>query len=464
MRRIMLCAALAAPGAIATKADAAPDDQEKKELEELRREMAEMKKSYESRISELEKRVGDGKDASNAALQKEVDDLLDRVDAVDSKVNAVKASAGGGRAAYLDVSFNSLLTAGTSTAKESVLPELEGGHHDPHKRGFTVQNTELGLSGAVDPYFKGFVNMVQTIDKNGETVVELEEAYAKTTSLPYGLQVKAGQFFTEFGRLNPQHPHQWEFVDQPIVNTRMFGDDGMRGPGAQVSWLVPAKVPVEIVGGMQNANGNTMRSFAGPAEDGPPVGVQHDRSVETFRDVVFAGRADASVDLTDETPAMIGVSEAFGPSGASSSGSTSILGADLTVKWKPLANDHGFPYVAFQSEWMRRHVGYDSFVDGTTYVPGGELHDSGEYAQLVYGFHRDWTAGLRYDRVQGTNDDVLGAEDRDRWSAALTFYTSEFAKIRLQFNLDDSKALRRREQSVWLQFEFNLGTHGAHKF
>jgi hypothetical protein len=464
MPRFAFCAATAALGALAVSATAAPDDQEKKEIEDLRREMAEMKKSYEGRISELEKRLGDGKDASNAALQKEIDELVDRVDAFDSKLGAVKSAAGGGRTAYLDVSFNSLLTAGTSTASESVLPELEGGHHDPHKRGFTVQNTELGLSGAVDPYFKGFANMVQTIDKNGETVVELEEAYAKTTALPYGLQVKAGQFFTEFGRLNPQHPHQWEFVDQPVVNTRMFGDDGMRGPGAQVSWLAPTKFPLEVLGSVQNANGNTMRSFAGPAEDGPPVGVQHEHEVKSLADVVYSARADASFDLSEEAPALLGASYAYGPSGASSSGSTSILGADLTVKWKPLANDHGFPFVAFQSEWMRRHVGYDSFVDGTTFTPGGELRDSGEYAQLVYGFHRDWTAGARFDRVHGTNDDVLGAEDRDRWSAALTWYASEFAKIRLQVNFDDSKALDRWEQSVWLQLEFNLGVHGAHKF
>ncbi len=456
----MLCAAFAAPGALATSARAAPDDQEKKAIDDLRREMAEMKKAYEKRISDIEKR---DEGAKSSDLMKAVDELSDRIDVVDAKVAAAKASAGGGRAAYLDVSFNSLLTAGTSTAKESVLPALEGGHHDPHKRGFTVQNTEIGLSGAVDPYFKGFANLVQTIDKDGATVVELEEAYAKTTALPYGLQVKAGQYFTDFGRLNPQHPHQWEFVDQPIVNTRMFGDDGMRGPGAQISWLVPG-APVEIETGLQNANGGTMRSFAGPAEDGPVVGAQHDRPVRTFEDTTWSQRADVSVDLTDEMPAMLGVSNALGPSASSSSGSADVLGADLTVKWKPLANDHGFPYVAFQSEWMRRHVGYDSFVDGGRFFHGGEYRDSGEYAQLVYGFQRDWTAGLRYDRVRGADDDVLGRDDRDRWSLALTWYTSEFAKIRLQFNVDDSRALGRREQSVWLQFEFNLGVHGAHKF
>jgi hypothetical protein len=141
-----------------------------------------------------------------------------------------------------------------------------------------------------------------------------------------------------------------------------------------------------------------------------------------------------------------------------------VLGSDLTLKWKPAANDHGFPFVAFQAEWMRRHVGYDSFTDGSAYVPGGELHDSGEYAQIVYGFARDWTAALRFDRVQGTDDDVLGMDDRTRWSAALTWYTSEFAKVRLQFNLDDSAALGRVEESVWLQLEFNLGSHAAHRF
>jgi hypothetical protein len=306
--------------------------------------------------------------------------------------------------------------------------------------------------------------MVQTIDTNGDTVVELEEAYAQTTSLPYGLQVKAGQFFTAFGRLNPQHPHQWEFVDQPIVNTRMFGDDGMRGPGVQTSWLTPASFPLEFVAGVQNANGNTMYSFAGPTEDGPPAGREVDRTVKTLGDMVWTGRADASFDLADEIPALIGVSEAIGPSGASASGNSSVLGADLTLKWKPLANDHGFPYIAFQGEWMRRHYDYDSFIDGGSLHAGGEQHDSGEYAQLVYGFMRDWTAGIRFDRVQGTDNGVMGEEDRNRWSVALTWYTSEFAKLRLQVNLDDSTALASKQTSVWLQFEFNLGTHGAHKF
>jgi hypothetical protein len=463
MRTFPLCAALAALGALAATATAGPDDDLRKEFEEFKRHAAEVEAEQQRRITELEKKLGEKPPGKPSDLQEQIDELVDKVDALDAKVGGARVQQAP-TIKLLDISFNSLMTAGTSTAPEDVIRQLEGGHHDPHKRGFTIQNTEIGLSGAVDPYFKGFANLVQTIDENGDTVVELEEAYAQTTSLPYGLQAKAGQFFTAFGRLNPQHPHQWEFVDQPVVNTRMFGDDGMRGPGAQLSWLLPTGVPVEIVGALQNANGNTMSSFAGPTEKGPPAGQQVERSVRTFEDVVWSARADASFDLSDEIPLLVGVSDAYGPSGASSSGMTSVLGADVTLKWKPAANDHGFPFVAFQSEWMRRHFGYDSFVDSGHFFPGGELRDSGEYAQVVWGFARDWTVGVRYDKVHGSNDEVMGAEDRDRWSAAITWYTSEFAKLRLQVNVDNSAALASKQTSVWLQFEFNLGTHGAHKF
>jgi hypothetical protein len=463
MRRILIGAALPALGAFASTARAHPDDDLRKGFEDFKRHAAETEANYQRRISDLEKKLAEKPPDKPSDLQEQIDDLVDKVDAIDARVGTARGQQAP-TIKYLDISLNSLMTAGTSTANDQTLGELEGGHHDPHRRGFTIQNTELGLSGAVDPYFKGFANMVQTIDANGDTVVELEEAYAQTTSLPYGLQAKAGQYFTAFGRLNPQHPHQWEFVDQPIVNTRMFGDDGMRGPGVQASWLAPASFPLELVAGVQNANGNTMWSFAGPADSGPPAGKQVDRTVKTLGDMVWSARADASIDLTDEIPAMIGVSEALGPSGASATGNSSILGADLTLKWKPVANDHGFPYVAFQGEWIRRHYDYDSFVDGGSYHAGGEQHDSGEYAQLVYGFMRDWTAGVRFDRVQGTDNDVLGEEDRNRWSVALTWYTSEFAKLRLQVNVDDSTALHSKQTSVWLQFEFNLGTHGAHRF
>ena len=116
---------------------------------------------------------------------------------------------------YINLSFDALVAAGGSTARD--IESLQQGDHDPHQRGFTVQNVEMVLDGAVDPYLRGQGNIVLQIDDRGDTSIELEEAYLTTTSLPHNLQVKGGQYFSEFGRLNPQHPHSWDFVDQPLV-------------------------------------------------------------------------------------------------------------------------------------------------------------------------------------------------------------------------------------------------------
>jgi hypothetical protein len=53
--------------------------------------------------------------------------------------------------------------------------------------------------------------------------------------------------------------------------------------------------------------------------------------------------------------------------------------------------------------------------------------------------------------------------ERERVSPNLTWFPSEFSKIRLQYNLDHRPQFDC-EHSVWLQLEFLLGAHGAHKF
>ena len=45
--------------------------------------------------------------------------------------------------------------------------------------------------------------------------------------------------FAAFGRINAMHPHVWDFADAPLVNGRLLGPDGLRGVGAQISWILP---------------------------------------------------------------------------------------------------------------------------------------------------------------------------------------------------------------------------------
>ena len=56
-----------------------------------------------------------------------------------------------------------------------------------------MQNLELTLAGAVDPYFRADANLIFQIDEEGESLVEVEEAYLTTLTLRQGKVTMDGQ-------------------------------------------------------------------------------------------------------------------------------------------------------------------------------------------------------------------------------------------------------------------------------
>jgi hypothetical protein len=451
-------------------------------------QLREMQDKYEKRISSLE---GEVRALRQEAASRPDDDAaaLDRAIAqlpAAPKPGAVAAPTfqlGPAKVSLLDVSMDVLFTVGTSTEREASIQTLQGGGHDPKKRGFTLNQAELSFTGAVDPYFLGEVHLITFISPEGETEVELEEAFLTTTSLPWGLQIEAGQSFTEFGRINPRHPHQWDFIDQPVINTRLFGGDGMRGPGIRVGWLTNLPWFCELHFSAQNANGETMTSFlsADEAIGGRPF-VEQD--VRNLGDLVYLARIDNSFDLNKCTTVKLGASSLFGPNATGPDGHTWIGGVDLLVKWKPLKNFRGWPFVNWQSELMFRDYRADGFFDpgdpldpfDDVLIGNGDLHDWGFYTQVVYGFEPQWIAGLRYEYCSGSGDDVdaTGApvsrsddpfrDDRDRVSALISYLPSEFSRLRLQFNYDRAQHLEHDAFSIWLGVEFLFGKHPVHSY
>jgi hypothetical protein len=388
------------------------------------------------------------------------------------------AARGGATLSLLDLSFDLLGAGGGSTASEPHLRELEGGGHDPKTRGFTIQNVELTYAGVVDPYLRGDANIVLQIDPSGATTVELEEAYLTSLDLPFNLQLKAGQFFGAFGRLNATHPHTWDFVDAPVVNSRLLGGDGFRNPGAQLSWLTPLPFFAELLASMHNAQGETAASFRSAPGEVVAGRTLIDRSVHGLNDFVYLLRLRTSFDLGDEITIVPGVSALFGPNATALDTTTQIYGADLYFKWKPLSNDQGWPYVAWQSEGILRRYDAAGVLDrGMIADRRKTLRDWGAYSQLIWGFARPFNIGVRYDFARGENDTFTVAGDtysaasdplrdrRERVSGVLTYYPSEFSKIRLQYNFDHTQFLPERDaHSVYVQAEILFGAHGAHKF
>jgi hypothetical protein len=364
---------------------------------------------------------------------------------------------------YLNLSLDGLMTVGGSTASDIGL--LEPGGHDPKVNGFTLQNLETVFQGAVDPYFRAQANIVAQIDSAGNSSFELEEAYGETTSLPWNLQVKAGQYLTEFGRLNPSHPHTWMFVDAPLVTSRLLGPEGLRNPGLRVSWLTPTSFYSELMLGIQNSQGETAWSYRRPVDEGPLFGrAGVDRGVSSFSDMLYAPRYAVSFDLNDEQVVLAGLSAALGPNNSGEDTYTRLYGVDLTYKWRSRQHHGGFPFLWWQSEFIWRS--YDAGADSAAGLAAERLDDYGFYSQVLWGFRKGWVAGLRGDYITGNQGAYFPDADREtRWriSPNLTWYPTEFSKFRLQYNYD-RRDIEGTDHSVWLQFEFLLGAHAAHKF
>jgi hypothetical protein len=372
----------------------------------------------------------------------------------------------------MNMSFDVLMDVGGSSAHDpSAMLQL--GDHDPIKRGFSLRNAEISVDGAVDPYFKGFGNIVMKLDQNNETSIELEEAYLMSTSLPDNLQLKAGQFFSAFGRQNAQHPHTWAFVDDPIILSRAFGPDGLRSIGAQLSYLLPTPFYTEAFLGVMDGQGGTSFNFRNVGDlDTNGVSVMHghptmDRVIRGPQDLLYVPRLASSFELTDQQTLVVGASGAFGPNDTGSRSRTEIYGVDAYWKWKPANAMEGFPFVSWQTEGLFSRFGAGADPTAAVPVPSENLHDWGMYSQVLYGFKPHWVAGLRGEYANGdrgifNSTDVFRGE-RTRISPGLTWYPSEFSKIRLQYNYDHGE-LFGTAHSVWLQVEFLLGAHGAHKF
>lgn len=407
---------------------------------------------------------------------------------------------------YVDVGLVGTFAAGGSTARD-IEGSLQLGGHDPNQRGFTVQGVEWNLIGAVDPYFLGSANLLYALDAEGESEFELEEAWLQTTQLPAGWQIRAGQIYAPFGRFNGRHLHQWGFVDAPLVVARLLGPDGLRNPGVQAAWLMPTAFYSELFLSLLNSGGHGAAPFRGAdsdhhKEDGHPLPLgfrpaENDRGVSALTDFLWAARYAVSVDLTEEQTLLMGVSAAVGPNSSGMTGSTQtkVFGADLYWKWRSPRAHAGFPFVSLQIEALLRKYDLGAYDwteaagAGTPYLADGlsgapaVLHaetvtDYGVYTELLYGFRRGWIAGFRCDFVAGSKGDYERALwifegtplSRDsarsrRWrlSPNLTWYPSEYSRLRLQYNYDQRQGMGT-DHSLWLQWELSLGAHAAHQF
>src|ERR1051326_5432310 len=105
----------------------------------------------------------------------------------------------------------------------------------PPRRGFSLGESELGITSNIDHLFRG--TLIAAIQPDGGGV-EVEEAYIQTLALSRGFSVKAGRFFSAVGYQNQIHAHAWDFTDQPLGRKAFLGGQ-VNDDGVQVKWVAP---------------------------------------------------------------------------------------------------------------------------------------------------------------------------------------------------------------------------------
>ena len=297
------------------------------------------------------------------------------------------------------------------------------------KPTFLFQELELALQAVVDPYARADVFVSFTPEG-----VAVEEAYLTTLSLPAGLQLKAGRFFTPLGRLNGTHPHTWDFLDAPLAHDRLVGNEKLAGPGVDLSWLAPLPWFAEL-----HLAGQSTAPYAGEVE----------RLTGAVRLVQF-------LELSDAASLGVGLSASRRDEGPGAF--RDLAGADLFLKYRPPA---GRAYLTLQGEAFARRFRHQA---AAAQRDGGD--GWGAYAQLFWRQDAWWGYGVRWDRAPaGPAPEAVaftpGAEQR--WSGVADWFLTEFQRIGLQASHDR----RPGGLSGWewiLHLEFIIGAHGAHPF
>jgi hypothetical protein len=454
MKFLVAAASIAAFTPFAAQAQSAAD------IQSLRDEIQQLRTQYEARIKALEAKLETAQSQTAAPAP------------APAAPAPVAAAAPAGPPSS-STSFNpamSLILSGTATRTSrdpagyrisgfSLPPDAQVG---PGTRGFSLAESELGISASIDPWFSG----AAAISFHPDDTVSVEEAYVQTTSLGNGLTLKAGRWFSSIGYLNSQHAHVWDFVDAPLAYQAMLGgqfaDDGL-----QVAWVAPTDLLVEVRGelgrGRSYPGSGVSRNGAGASALSLHVGGDvGDSSSWRVGASMLNAKAAGQVMLSD-TPDATLRTDAF-------TGSTRVWVADAVWKWAPNGNATRTNF-KLQGEYLRstRTGVLDFAPNGTPDLPFAH-ESSGWYLQAIYQFMRGWRVGARTERLDSGTFRYpypvalfeTGFKPHKN-SLMLDWSPSEFSRVRLQYARDLARPGAPDNQWM-LQYQMSLGAHGAHSF
>ncbi|MDX2476442.1 MAG: hypothetical protein QNL05_03675 [Gammaproteobacteria bacterium] len=440
------------------------------EIEQLRQQLEQLKLEYNNKIEELEKRL---RATEIANQQKPVVQQPQAVpENVATAVESAPSDASGSKSFNPDISLilDGRYRSFSQDPESYEIPGfMLGAEAGPGTSGLALGHSELVISANADDKFYGRFTLAFGYHE-GETEVEIEEAFFQTLGLNYGLTVRGGRFYSDIGYLNSQHEHQWDFADAPLVYRALFGNH-LLDDGLQLSWLAPTDLYLsfgsELFRGsrfpLSTKSGNDVGAYTLYAKTGGDIGDSSSWLAGiSYLDADTGNRSSLGTHAHSE--------EEGEHDPVAFNGDSKTWGVDFVWKWAPNGNRRQ-RNLQLQYEYYRRKD--DGMLTASDESGSYQGDQSGWYAQAVYQFIPRWRVGLRYDALDssasGSDDELITEAGLDneghkpqRFSLMTDWSNSEFSRFRLQYNRDESSP---EVENQWiLQYILGLGAHGAHQY
>ncbi|PCJ31486.1 MAG: hypothetical protein COA90_05865 [Gammaproteobacteria bacterium] len=432
------------------------------DISDLKQELSHIRADYETRIQQLEQRLNQAEKsvkANNTAVTK-----IAQRPATRTK-SASNNSFNPAISVVMNGQFSDYRREGDDYELDGFSQHGEGGLAT---KGFSLGESEMTMSASIDQLLFG-QSTFALHDHEGETEVEIEEAFIETLGLDNGVTIRAGRFFSPIGYLNEKHIHAWNFADAPLIYRGLFGNQ-LSTDGVKLSYVVPSDLFIELGGTVGNGDqypGSGENSGLGDwlvyARTGGDMGVSHSwqASVSHWQsspeDRAYSGGHDHGGTGTPD-PVLF-------------NGDTEISNISLVYKWAPNGN---FRQQNFTLLGELFYLNEDGKLNNSAELATYDGKQYGGFVEGIYQVNPQWRTGLRYDRLgsnlTASDDELLTDADLDfsgyhpqRYSLMLEWLPSEFSRVRAQINHDKSSR-DNDDTQLFLQYTVSIGAHGAHSF
>jgi hypothetical protein len=201
----------------------------------------ELRQDYERRISDLEQKLAQSERTARNA-QRDAEEAFEI-----AEQTAITQSSGSAGVNAFNPAIGAVLTgryADIDTGWGEIPGFQAAGEIGTGDSGFGIGEGEINLNANVDTRYFGNLT-VGLHEEDGAVELELEEAWLQTTSLPAGLALTGGRFFSAAGYLNEFHFHADDFVDRPLPYQAFYGGR-YSVDGIQARWVAPTALLVEL--------------------------------------------------------------------------------------------------------------------------------------------------------------------------------------------------------------------------